>query len=58
MSQEDFAKQIAILESVNDQLRAEFQTLNLLLKEIGFEDGIQTLKTAAMELIERKNRLH
>ncbi len=54
MNEEQLQKKIAKLESVNDQLQAEYQFLDRILKELGFEQGIQTLKEAAIELIEKK----
>lgn len=53
MSEEEMEKKIAKLESMNDQLQAEFDHLDLLLKEIGFASGIETLKEAAKELLEK-----
>ncbi|MFZ4673001.1 MAG: hypothetical protein ACOYL1_01460 [Chlamydiia bacterium] len=50
-------KKIAILESMNDQLVAEFNHLNALLKELGFDDGIESLKIAAVELIRKRKNL-
>lgn len=50
-------KKIAILESMNDQLVAEFNHLNSLLKELGFDDGIESLKIAAVELIRKRKNL-
>jgi len=47
----DALKKIAILESKNDQLETELSYLNKLLVKVGFEDGIETLKVAAHELI-------
>ncbi len=42
----------ARLESVNDQLITELQYVNHLLCMVGFEDGLESLKSAASELIE------
>jgi hypothetical protein len=52
--EEDAEKKIAKLESLNDQLMAEFSHLNELLKELGFDQGIESLKIAAAELIRRR----
>lgn len=46
-------KQISELESLNDQLTAELRYLDELLKEVGFEEGLTTLKFAALELLEQ-----
>ena len=50
----DYEKKIAKLESLNDQLQAEFNHLNLLLKKVGFEEGIKSLKDAAKELLDHR----
>lgn len=54
MDPKNFEKKIAKLESQNDQLIAEFAHLDALLKKLGFEDGIITLKEAANEMLERR----
>lgn len=45
-------KKLAELESLNDQLQAELRELDRLMKEIGFHEGLATLKKAASEIIE------
>ncbi len=47
-------RKIAKLESLCDQLQSEMNYLDNLLKEVGFEDGLKTLKEAALELKEKK----
>ncbi len=54
MDENNYKKKIAKLESINDQLQAEFNHLNLLLKKVGFEEGIKSLKDAAKELLDNK----
>jgi hypothetical protein len=53
MTKEQMLKRISELESINDQLQAEIRYLDQLLREVGFEDGLKTLKFAAQELIEQ-----
>lgn len=53
MSEDEMEKKIAKLESMNDQLQAEFDHLDMLLREIGFASGVETLKEAAKELLEK-----
>lgn len=53
MSKEQMLKKISELESINDQLQTEIRYLDKLLKEVGFEEGLKTLKFAAKELIEQ-----
>lgn len=56
MNKEELLKRISELESLNDQLIAEIRYLDELLREVGFEDGLKTLKFAAKELIEEDRR--
>lgn len=51
---EHYKKKIAHLETLNDQLQAEFQYLNKILKQLGFAQGIKTLKEAAQEILDNK----
>jgi len=53
MEQEKMLKRISELESMNDQLLTEIRYLDQLLKQVGFEEGLKTLKFAAKELIEQ-----
>lgn len=50
----DMQKKLAELESINDQLSAEIRYLDQLLKQVGFEEGLKTLKCAAQELIDEE----
>lgn len=43
---------LAVLESKIDQLETELTYLNKLLIQVGFDEGITTLKSAAAELLE------
>jgi hypothetical protein len=54
MDQDKLLKKIAKLESMCDQLQAEMKYLDRLLIEVGFEEGLRTLKAAAIELIDKK----
>jgi len=54
MNDKEYEKRIAKLESMNDQLQAEFNHLNLLLKKVGFEEGVKSLKEAAKELLDNR----
>lgn len=53
MTREQMLKKISELESINDQLQAEIRYLDHLLRDVGFENGLKTLKFAAQELLER-----
>jgi hypothetical protein len=48
-------KKIAYLEFVNDQLESEIHYLDALFREIGFEDGLNTIKNSTIEAIEEEN---
>lgn len=54
MKPEILQKKIAKLESLYDQLQSEMNYLDNLLKDVGFEEGLKTLKEAAIELKEKK----
>jgi hypothetical protein len=56
MTKEQLLKRVSELESMNDQLLAEIRYLDELLREVGFEEGLKTLKFAAKELIEEDRR--
>ena len=53
MTKDQMLRKISELESINDQLQAEIRYLDQLLREVGFEEGLKTLKFAAKELIEQ-----
>ena len=54
MDEEKLLKKIAKLESLCDQLQSEMNYLNQILIEVGFEEGLKTLKAAALELLDKK----
>ncbi len=56
MEKEKMLRRISELETINDQLLTELNYLDQLLKQIGFEKGLITLKAAAQELIEEENQ--
>lgn len=53
MDREQMLKRISELESLNDQMVSELRYLDKLLKKIGFEEGIKTLKFAAEEMLDQ-----
>jgi hypothetical protein len=53
IEKEQLIRKISELESINDQLASELRFLDDLLRQVGFEDGLQTLKSAAEDLIEQ-----
>jgi len=46
------ADQVARLESLNDQLTAEIDYVDALLKQLGFDEGLKSLKAAASEVLD------
>jgi hypothetical protein len=52
-NEEKLLKRISELESLNDQLQTEIRYLDKLLRKVGFNDGLNTLKAAAQELLDR-----
>jgi hypothetical protein len=52
MNKEELQKKVSELESINDQLQAELRYLDTLFKELGFAQGLTTLKHTAEEMIE------
>lgn len=53
IEKERMLKTISELESMNDQLISELRFLDELLRKVGFEEGLKTLKSAAEDLIEQ-----
>ncbi|MDN3509506.1 MAG: hypothetical protein P0S93_05815 [Candidatus Neptunochlamydia sp.] len=51
LNKEDLKARVAKLESQVDLLEAELTYLNGLLIEVGFPEGIKTLKATAEELL-------
>ena len=52
MENDHLKKRISELESLNDQLQAELRYLDELLRQTGFEEGLKSLKAAAIEILE------
>ena len=55
MSVQVYEKKIAYLEFVNDQLLSEIQYVDHLLRSIVFPEGLNTIKSAAQEVIEEED---
>lgn len=51
MNQQELINKIAKLETMNDQLISELDYLNTLAYQLGFVEGLKTLKSAALELL-------
>lgn len=52
MTKTQLNKQIAHLESINDQLFAEICYVDRLMRQVGFENGLETVKATALEIYE------
>jgi hypothetical protein len=55
MSKDDLVKRISELESLNDQLASELRYLDDLMRQLGFDDGLKTLKAAAEEMLQNND---
>lgn len=53
MTKQQLLKKIAYLESINDQLSAEVNYIDHLMRLIGFSEGIVTVKATATEILEK-----
>jgi len=51
MKTEPLDKKLARLEMIHDQLLAEYESLDELLRIIGFPKGIQSFQEAAVDLL-------
>lgn len=51
MSNEVLNKKIAQLEFEHDQLLAELEYVDKLLRAVGFSDGLKTVKATAIDLL-------
>ena len=50
MTKLELQKKMAYLESINDQLMTEIHYIDDLMRQIGFTDGLQTVKATAQEI--------
>jgi len=46
---------IARLEFVNDQIATELHNIDALLRSIGFSEGLESVKSAAVEIYEHEH---
>lgn len=52
MNKQELLQKIAKLEFENDQLTAELSFIDQLMKQVGFTEGLESLKITALELYE------
>ena len=50
MTKQELEKQVAYLESINDQLMTEIYYVDGLMRQVGFSDGLNTVKSTAQEI--------
>jgi hypothetical protein len=48
----NLTKKLARLEFINDQLLSEIAYLDKLMRQVGFTEGLESLKSTARELFE------
>lgn len=53
MTKTQMLKKIAVLESINDQLSAEVEYVDRLMRLLGFSEGLLTVKSTAQEILEQ-----
>lgn len=51
-TKKDLLSKIAALESINDQLITELGYIDMLMRRIGFSEGLKSVKDTAREIIE------
>ena len=54
MTKTELIKKIAILESINDQMYSELCEVDHLMRLVGFDGGLETVKSTAKEMCENK----
>lgn len=57
MNENLLRKKIAKLEFEQDQLLAELKYIDTLLKNIGFSNGLATIKDVALEMIDSEKKM-
>jgi hypothetical protein len=51
-SKKELMRKMAALESINDQLMTELAYVDQLMRQIGFSNGLASVKDTAQEIIE------
>lgn len=51
MAPQELMREVARLESINDQLSSELDHVDHLMRLLGFAEGLQTVKATADEII-------
>lgn len=53
MTKAELQKKIARLESLNDFISTELDQIDIMMRKIGFSNGLQTVKSTANEIISK-----
>lgn len=53
MTKTQLMRKIAQLESINDQLAAEVEYVDRLMRLLGFSEGLLTVKATAQEILDK-----
>jgi hypothetical protein len=56
VKEKNLLKKIAKLETINDQLSSEINYLEKLTRALGFAEGLKTLKSAALDMLESDHK--
>jgi hypothetical protein len=56
VTKEQILKKIAYMEFVHDQLSAELEEIDSLLKQIGFPNGLESARLVALEMIQEEDQ--
>lgn len=51
MKEQELKRYLSRLESQNDHLVTQIENMDQLLRKVGFEEGLKSLKSAASELL-------
>lgn len=51
VTKKELLHNMAQLESINDQLVAEITYVDQLMRQVGFADGLTTIKNTALEMV-------
>ena len=54
-TKKELLRKLAALESMNDQLVSEIDYIDQLMRDIGFSEGLKSVKETAVEIIEEKH---
>lgn len=56
MNKVQLEKKIAKLEFLQDQMQAEWEYIDFLLRQVGFPRGIQSAKEVALQILEETDK--